>query len=146
MPTPVSPCHGDLDTGAAYCAYYEGVERDILSNRAVAGAVFVLPIVAIVASGNFNVGLGWRTAVWAASFATIGFGCLVNALRCGRVHCYLTGPFFLIVAAVTLLYGLGIIHLGASGWSTIAVIALAGGVLLCCLPEALFGKYLRRHE
>ncbi len=118
-------------------------ERDILRNWFVAGMVFVLPIIALSASGSVNIGVGWRTAIWAASFSTMGIGCIVNALRCGRVHCYLTGPFFLAMAAFTVLYGLGVVHLGAFGWSRISLVALAGAVLLCCLPECLLGRYRR---
>ncbi len=120
-------------------AIHEG--RDILCNRPVASALFLLPILALIAAGALDIGNGWRTAVWAAAFSTMGIGCIVNALRCGRVHCYLTGPFFLALAALIVLYGLGIVRLGTYGWSTITLIALAGGVFLCCVPELLFGRY-----
>ncbi len=115
--------------------------RDILRSLPVLALVFVLPIVALNISANVRVGLGWQTAVWAASFTTMGIGCVVNALRCGRVHCYLTGPFFLAIAVLTILYGLRIAHLGPHGWSVISLVALAGGALLCCFSEALLGKY-----
>ena len=66
---------------------------------------------------------------------------MVNAARCGRVHCYLTGPFFLVMAVVTLLYGLGIMPLGRGGWNLISMAILIGAIVLCCLPELLFGRY-----
>jgi hypothetical protein len=65
----------------------------------------------------------------------MGVACLVNAMRCGRVHCYITGPFFLAMAAATLLYGLGVLPLGGSGWNLIGLTVLAGAVALCCLPK-----------
>ena len=71
----------------------------------------------------------------------MGIACTVNALRCGRVHCYLTGPFFLVMAFVALLYGLGILHLGRNGWNLLGLIALIGTLALWCLPEMLLGKY-----
>jgi hypothetical protein len=71
----------------------------------------------------------------------MGVGCLANAARCRRVHCYLTGPFFLAMAAVALLFGLGILHLANAGWNIIAGAVVAGAVLLTWLPEALFGAY-----
>jgi hypothetical protein len=43
---------------------------------------------------------------------------------------------------LTLLYGLGLWHLGARGWSAISLVALAGGALLCCVPELFLGRYL----
>ncbi len=39
---------------------------------------------------------------------------MANALRCGRLHCYITGPFFVAMAIVTLLYGLGAVPLGGT--------------------------------
>jgi len=37
-----------------------------------------------------------------------------------RIHCYFTGPFFLVLAGVALLYGVGWLPLGAKGWSTLS--------------------------
>jgi hypothetical protein len=74
----------------------------------------------------------------------MGAACIVNALRCGRVHCYLTGPFFFLMALVALSYGLGILHLGRNGWNMLGLIALAGAVALWCLPEMLLGTYRKR--
>ena len=73
----------------------------------------------------------------------MGAACLANAVRCGRVHCYTTGPFFLVMAVVTLLYGLGVVPLGGNGWSLISLAILIGAIVLCCLPELFFGKYRR---
>ena len=53
----------------------------------------------------------------------------------------MTGPFFLVMALVTLLYGLGLVPLGRSGWSLIGLTILVGGIALCCLPEMLVGRY-----
>ena len=65
---------------------------------------------------------------------------LVNALRCGRLHCYLTGPFFLVLAGVALLYGLGVLPLGSDPWGLLWTI-LAVGAVLACSSEWLFGRY-----
>ena len=120
--------------------------RDILANPRLSLILFWLPAIVIVAAGNFHISDGWRTAIWTAALATMGTACSVNAARCGRVHCYLTGPFFLAMALLTLLYGLGEVPLGRNGWSLIGLIILAGAILLCCLPEWLFGKYRNRVE
>src|SRR5271169_566049 len=55
--------------------------------------------------------------VWPTILTFMGVACLLNAHRCARVHCYFTGPFFLLLAGVGLLYGIGVITLGARGWS-----------------------------
>jgi len=39
------------------------------------------------------------------SYAWMGVGCVINAARCGRLHCYLTGPVFLIGALAIALVG-----------------------------------------
>jgi len=115
--------------------------NDLLADRFATIAIYWLPIVVLIASGFFSVGNAARAAIWAVALITMGVGCLVNALRCGRVHCYASGPFFLLMAAVAVLYGLGIAPLGARGWNTIAIITLIGGIALYYLPEVFFGRY-----
>ena len=83
----------------------------------------------------------WRTAVWTAALVTMGTVCLFNALRCGRTHCYITGPFFLAMAGVSLLFGLGLVALGKNGWNLIGIWTVIGAIVLCCVPELLLGKY-----
>jgi len=75
----------------------------------------------------------------------MGVACIVNALRCGRVHCYLTGPFFLVMAVIALSYGLGFLHLGGNGWNLLGLITLIGAIALWCLPEMSLGKYRQRN-
>jgi hypothetical protein len=82
-------------------------------------------------------------AVWPLALLWMGVACLWNAARCGRVHCYFTGPFFLLLALLSLLHGLGIVSLGPNGWQGIGVALLVGGCLLACAPELLLGRYRR---
>jgi hypothetical protein len=97
--------------------------------------LYWLPAIAIVAVGPLAIGSGWRAVVWTVALATMGMACIVNAFRCGRVHCYLTGPFFILMALVALSYGLGILHLGGKGWNLLGVITIVGTIALWCLPE-----------
>ena len=115
--------------------------RDLLANPWSAFAVFGLPIIAIIIAGNSSLSNGWRTAVWTVALSVMGTACIANARRCGRVHCYLTGPFFLVMAGIALLYGLGFVPLDRRGWNLIGLIVLVGGIGLCCLPEMFLGKY-----
>lgn len=115
--------------------------RDILSSRRRVFLLYWLPAIAIVVAGTPAISNGWRTAVWTVALATMGVACMVNALRCGRVHCYLTGPFFLLMALVALSYGLGILRLGGNGWNLLGLITLTGAIALWCLPEMFVGKY-----
>jgi hypothetical protein len=114
---------------------------DLLRNRRFTVAVFWIPAAVLVAIGFANLSQAVRGIFWAAALTVMGVGCLANAARCRRVHCYLTGPFFLAMAAVALLFGLGILHLANAGWNIIAGAVVAGAVLLTWLPEALFGAY-----
>ena len=115
--------------------------RDILSSRWRVFILYWLPAIAIVLAGAPVISNGWRTAVWTVALATMGLACIVNALRCGRVHCYLAGPFFLLMALVALSYGLGILHLDGNGWNLLGLIALIGTIVLWYLPEMFLGKY-----
>ncbi len=76
---------------------------------------------------------------------TMGVACIVNALCCGRVHCYLTGTFFLLMALIALSYGLGILHLSGNGWNLLGLLTLIGAIALWYLPEMFLGKYRQRN-
>ena len=115
--------------------------RDILSSRWRVFILYWLPAIAIVLAGAPVISNGWRTAVWTVALATSGMACIVNALRCGRVHCYLTGPFYILMALVALLYGLGTLRLGKNGWNLLALITVTGVIALWYLPEMFLGKY-----
>ena len=86
-----------------------------------------------------------RTWTWAAALVWMGVACLANARRCGRRHCYLTGPFFLIMAAAGLFHGLDVLPLGPSGWRWLAAaLVVIGFGVLWLLPERLWGKFVDR--
>jgi hypothetical protein len=83
-----------------------------------------------------------RTVVWAGCLIWMGAACVVNAARCGRTHCHLTGPFYLAMAAVTVGHGTGMISLGSQGWLWIGATIAVGTVVLWIVPERLFGRFL----
>jgi hypothetical protein len=70
----------------------------------------------------------------------MGAACVANALRCGRMHCYLTGPFFLGMALVALLYGLGVVPLGGKGWNVIGLTIVLGAIALCTCRNCFLGN------
>ena len=109
--------------------------------RSVRGVfLWGLPVMALGASGALLPAHA-LVFVWPPAIALMGAACLLNARRCGRVHCYATGPFLLIVAALALLYGIGVLPLGPHGWSLLSEVLLVGALVLCCVPEWLFGRY-----
>ena len=86
-----------------------------------------------------------KTIIWSTALIWMGAACVLNALRCGRIHCYLTGPFFLLMAAVVLLHGFEILWLGPNGWLWLGLtLFVVGWGLLWYLPERLWGKYSTR--
>jgi hypothetical protein len=95
----------------------------------------------IPAAGLFASPQRYLVIVWPVLLTFMGTACLLNARRCGRVHCYFTGPFFLLLAVLSLLYGLGVLPLGAHGWSTLSALLVIGSVLLICAPEWFAGRY-----
>lgn len=79
--------------------------------------------------------------VWPAALTFMGLACLLNSRRCGRIHCYATGPFFLLLAVLGLLYGTGLLALGGRGWTRLSIALVIGSVVLICLLESVFGRY-----
>ena len=73
-----------------------GRERDFLCKGPSACLLWCVPWAAFAL--GFSVRHGLRTVLWATSLAIMGVACLVNASRCGRVHCRFTGPFFILGA------------------------------------------------
>jgi hypothetical protein len=112
--------------------------RDLLSKPSVTFLVFWLPAIAIVATGSSHFSAAVRTIVWPAALITMGAACTVNATRCGRLHCYFTGPFFFLMAAVILFYGFGVLRLGENGWNLIGLTLLGGTVDLLLRAGAAF--------
>ncbi|MGR0140591.1 hypothetical protein [Pseudomonas sp. RSP] len=77
-----------------------------------------------------------------AALAVMGGACLVNAARCRRLHCYLTAPYFLVLALGALLAYDFDLH-GEQFSRLWLLLALAATPLLIWLPEGLAGrKYL----
>jgi hypothetical protein len=67
----------------------------------------------------------------------MGFGCVVNATRCGRLLCYVTGPIFLLAAIYVGLSAIKLVPL-RPGIFLFVVFAIA---MLACLAELPLGRY-----
>ena len=80
------------------------------------------------------------TFVWAGMFAWMGTGCLLNARRCARLHCYISAPVLFLGAIVTTFTAFGWTPLGphTSRYVINGSLVLA---LLTFLAEPIWGKY-----
>ena len=117
-------------------------QRDLLCGGTSGFLFWCLPWCAFVL--GWIVTPGWRTVFWTASLGVMGTLCLLNAFRCGRIHCYLTGPFFILGAVASLGYGLGFLRFGPFGWKWICAVMVVGGIAFTCIPELIFDRYRRK--
>src|SRR5712692_3246133 len=93
-----------------------------LATRRIGLFLWGLPILALAFTALAPVGSLNRTLVWTVSLLWVGTACLANAWRSGRLHCHITGAFFLLLAALSLVHGLGIVSLGPRGWLLIGAV------------------------
>src|SRR2546430_2248357 len=110
-------------------------EHNDLTTRTVKWLLWGVPAVVLVLGGF--VGLFPRMLLWTSALLVAGTACMVNAARCGRLHCYLTGSRYLVGAIATLLVGLEFVP---PRWSWIAL-GVIGGTMLSFVPEWVRGKY-----
>jgi len=121
-----------------------GSERDLLRRGPSAFLLWCVPWIAFAI--GFREPNGVRTILWSTSLAVVGGACLVNASRCGRVHCRFTGPFLILCAVISLGCGLGLLPLGLSGWKWIGIGTIIGALILTCVPELFLGRYRRKNS
>ena len=114
--------------------------------RGVRGWLLWLPPIAVLGVASYLGSSGAISREWEGILLVLGtacFGglCLTNALRCGRLHCWIDGT------ALPVLAGAGVLILAGSvslGWSTFLSL-LWGIVLLCFVAECLLGPYWTRN-
>jgi len=81
---------------------------------------------------------GVRAPLWTVAFLVGGIGCVANAARCGRAHCYFTGPLYLGLSGVSALIGTGMI---SWSWWWVGAAFLVG-TLVAYLPEFTGKRYV----
>ncbi len=84
----------------------------------------------------------WLSAIaWTIAFTWMGGACLLNARRCGRLHCYFSGPILLLGALMDAAVGFGVVTLGAQQGLTTLVMATLVLAALTYLLEYIWGRY-----
>jgi hypothetical protein len=81
----------DLETSA---------RKDLSASAKSFIAIWVAPI-AVASLLSLAALPAWiALAAWTIAFTWTGLACLINARRCGRVHCFVSGPILLIGAGL----------------------------------------------
>jgi hypothetical protein len=109
-------------------------DRDLVRGWS-AFALWCVPTVLIVIGAFLP---NARALLWIPSFLVMGVACIVNARGCGRLHCYVTGPVFLLGALASALDALAM--LAVAWWLVLVAVAL--GTLLGYSLEWIRGKYI----
>lgn len=102
--------------------------------------IYGVPFLALQLAGNLG-SFAVATCVPALAFLVASAICLINIVRCRRVHCYLIGPLFLILGMGLGLYSFRVFTLGPDTWSILINSGLIGGACLAVHMEMLWGRY-----
>ncbi len=115
----------------------ESCSANDLTQTRIAWLVWRLP------AGLLLLGLFWsefRAWLWTPALVVAGSACLVNAARCHRLHCYFTGPLYLLGAAYVILAEFHAVPMRPG----LFLLGLVGASAIAQLAELPVGKYLRK--
>ena len=116
------------------------IQNDMARKPVSAFLWWGMPIVVAMAADLLRPTLREIAAVWAVAFTWMAAGCFLNALRCHRLHCYFSGPIFLIGAVVAAALASGAaLPANSLNYDIAATFVL---VLLTFTPETFWRKYL----
>lgn len=115
------------------CADNSGGQHDLVSSK-LAWLLWYVPLAVFIVGTFWARGRAW---LWTPALLVAGISCVINAKRCGRLHCHFTGPLYLLGAVAALLSGLGLVKLP---WIWILV-GIVGGSVLAFVPEWIGRKY-----
>lgn len=116
-------------------------ENDWVRRPGMGFVWWCLPLGVGIAANYFVSSARGIALVWMVSFVWMGTGCILNARRCRRLHCYISGPAFVLGAAALALFSAGVALLGPHSLNNIVGITLTVA-LLSFVPEMIWRKYL----
>lgn len=103
--------------------------RNDLVERNISWLLWRVPMLAFVVGAFLPPAA--RPLLWVPAFLVAGVSCVVNARRCGRFHCFMTGPLYLLAAFATV---------AAVPWGWIAF-GVVGGTIAAYAVESGSCKY-----
>ncbi len=121
------------------CSTDDCRQRDLVAGTRSFWLFWGLPIVAFLLAAWLSPRP--RALIWAGALLWAGTGCFINSRRCGRLHCYITGPLWGVGGAAVFLHGLGMAPIHGS-W--IAIVIVSGTIVAFSLEWVRGGKYLTR--
>jgi hypothetical protein len=100
-----------------------------------------LPIAIGAAATLLRVSIQAGAGLCAVLFAWMAAGCLLNARRCHRLHCYISGPVLLLGAIMAALVAFGMIRVSPQmfGNAVSAILVLA---LFSFVAEMVWKRYI----
>ena len=87
-------------------------ENDWVRRPGMGFVWWCLPLGVGIAANYFVSSARGIALVWMVSFVWMGTGCILNARRCRRLHCYISGPAFVLGAAALALFSAGVALFG----------------------------------
>jgi hypothetical protein len=123
------------------CNQLDDLHRNDWVTRPGAGIFWwCLPICIGFVANLFALPTRSLALIWVVLFVWMGTGCILNARRCHRLHCYISGPAFLLGAVALGLLAAGLLPIGSRAFSSVVGITLLAA-LLSFVPE-IWKKYL----
>jgi len=117
--------------------------KDLLGNGGQMLLIYGVPFVVIQVAGNFG-SFQVATLIPALMLLGVSFICLINIVKCKRVHCYFICPWFLAAGLALTIYGFRLISFGPDTWSLLVNAAIVGGVCISMHMEMTWGKYFSK--
>jgi len=113
--------------------------NDWVANKGRFIATWGLPAVLMVITGLTQLPPMAIGIVWCGALTWMGFACLRNARQCARMHCFFSGPYFLLCAGLGLITGMQ--WTPFLSFNSLGLFLLIGTPLVTVLPEVFWGTY-----
>jgi hypothetical protein len=115
--------------------------KDWASDWRTLETIWGIPAVAMLAGGLLEPLP--RAAVWTIALIWMAVACLANARRWRRTHCRFTGPLYLVMALLVVMFADGLLPLGRYGWHVLGAATVLGTGLVWWGTERVWGAFSR---